>query len=335
MGIMFGNALHFLLFMLLFSPVAFSGRCHPQDKKVLLQIKKDFNSPYLLASWDPKTACCDWYCVECDPKTHRITSLIISSSIPDTNLSGPIPPSVGDLPYLEYLDFHKLPKLTGPIQPAIAKLTKLKSLSITWTNVSGPIPDFLAQLKNLDSLYLSFNNLSGHIPASLSRLPNLLSLNLDRNKLTGPIPASFGFFKKPGPNLFLSHNQLSGPIPSSLGQLDPERIDFSRNKLTGDASLLFAHNKKTQLLDLSRNLLSFDLSKVEFPKSLTWLDLNHNKIHGSIPVGLSAVQNLQQFNVSYNLLSGKIPQGGELGKFDKFSYFHNKNLCGTPLPNCK
>lgn len=73
-----------------------------------------------------------------------------------------------------------------------------------------------------------------------------------------------------------------------------------------------------------------------FPKkSLIWLDLNHNKIHGSIPAGLTTVENLQQFNVSYNQLCGKIPQGGELGRFDKYSYLHNKCLCDPPLPNCK
>ncbi|XP_004493557.1 polygalacturonase inhibitor-like [Cicer arietinum] len=326
----------FLSFLLL-SPIALSEKCNPQDKKALLRIKKELNNPYVLASWDPHTDCCEWYCIECDEKTHRITALTIQSSVPDTNLSGHIPPSVGDLPYLENLEFHKFPRLTGPIQPTIAKLTNLKYLLITWTNVSGPIPSFLSQLKNLQLLHLSFNNLTGPIPPSLSQLSNLLSLKLDRNKLTGPIPDSFGSFKKPGPDIILSHNQLSGPIPASLGQLDPERIDFSRNKLEGDASMLFGSKKRTQILDVSRNLLSFDFSKVDFPKqSLIWLDLNHNKIYGNIPVALTKVENLQQFNVSYNSLCGKIPQGGELQKrFDEYAYFHNKCLCGPPLPPCK
>jgi Leucine-rich repeat (LRR) protein len=190
-------------------------------------------------------------------------------------ISGHIPSSVGDLPYLESLSFHKLPYLTGPIQPAIAKLKNLKYLYIEYTNVSGAIPLFLAELKNLQDLHLSTNNLSGPIPSSLSQLPKLKSLHLDRNKLTGPIPESFGSFNKPGPNIILSHNQLSGPIPASLGQIDPDNIDLSRNKLEGDASFLFGSNKKTQVLDVSRNLLSFDFSKVDFPEqSLIWLDMS-------------------------------------------------------------
>ncbi|RDY02691.1 Polygalacturonase inhibitor, partial [Mucuna pruriens] len=325
-----------LCFLLLSSfPLAFSERCNPQDKKVLLQFKKDLNNPYFLASWNPEEDCCTWYCVECDDKTNRIINLFLISSFPDTNLSGQIPASVGDLPYLQFLTFHKLPNLVGPIQPTIAKLTKLRQLMITNTGISGPVPAFLAQLKNLELIKLSFNSLSGTIPSSLSQLPNLGSLQLDRNKLTGPIPDSFGSFNKPGPDLILSHNQLSGPISSSLGNLDPDRIDLSRNKLEGDASMLFGSKKKTQILDLSRNLFQFDLSPLKFPtKSLIWLDLNHNNIYGSIPVALTKVENLQHFNVSYNHeLSGAIPQGGELQSFDTYSYFHTK-LCGSPLPPC-
>jgi hypothetical protein len=48
------------------------------------------------------------------------------------------------------------------------------------------------------------------------------------------------------------------------------------------------------------------------------------------------VEDFQEFNVSYNLLCGEIPQGGYLHtRFDVFSYYHNKCLCGSPLPKCK
>jgi Leucine-rich repeat (LRR) protein len=305
---------------------------------VLLQIKKDFNNPYLLSSWDPKTPCCGWYHIQCDEITNRVISFEVSDSRVLTNFSGHIPPSFGDLPYLESLSFHKLPYLTGPIQPAIAKLKYLKYLFIEYTNVSGPIPPFLGELKNLLLLHLSGNYLSGSIPSSLSHLPKLQSLRLDQNKLTGPIPESFGSFKKPGPDIILARNQLSGPIPASLGQIDPERIDLSRNKLVGDASLLFGSKKRTQKLDISRNLFSFDFSKVNLPiKSLIWLDINHNNIYGKLPVALAKVE-LQQFNVSYNKLCGEIPQGGTgrlQDSFDEYAYLHNKCLCGPPLLKCK
>ncbi|XP_054804442.1 polygalacturonase inhibitor-like [Prosopis cineraria] len=321
------------LLLMLISP-ALAVLCNPADKKALLQLKHDLNDPYLLASWSPDTDCCYWYTVKCDRKTHRIISLSILNSVPDTNFSSQIPPSIADLPYLQTLILHKLPNLTGPLPPAISKLTSLSYLTISWTNLSGPVPDSLARLQNLQFLDLSFNNLSGPIPGSLSLLPKLISLSLDRNKLTGPIPDSFGSFNS-SPALFLSHNQLSGRIPPSLANQDPSRIELQRNRLEGDAYMLFGPNKTTQMVDLSRNLLSFDVGRVEFPASLISLDLNHNMIYGTLPQGLKAVDFLQMLNVSYNRMCGEIPQGGRLQRFDVSAYFHNKCLCGSPLPACK
>ncbi|CAA7026863.1 unnamed protein product [Microthlaspi erraticum] len=321
-----------LLFTFLTTILSQGTLCNKDDKNTLLKIKKSLNNPYHLASWQPETDCCSWYCLECGDATvnHRVPALTIFSG----GISGQIPPEVGDLPYLETLIFRKLTNLTGQIQPTIANLKKLRILRLSWTNLTGPVPDFLSQLKNLQFLDLSFNDLSGSIPASLSLLPNLYSLDLSRNKLTGPIPESFGSFIGRVPDLYLSHNQLSGSIPKSLGNLDFNRIDFSRNKLQGDASMLFGANKTIWSVDLSRNMFQFDLSKVEIPKTLGTLNLNHNGITGNIPVQWTETP-LQSFDVSYNRLCGQIPSGGSLQKFDSYVYAHNKCLCGAPLDSCK
>ncbi|KAK4278806.1 hypothetical protein QN277_016603 [Acacia crassicarpa] len=324
-----------MCFLLIFISPALAVLCNPTDKKALLQLKQDLNNPYLLASWDPPDSdCCYWDTVTCDRKTHRIISLTILDNFPFSNFSAQIPPSIANLPYLQSLEFHKLPNLTGPLQPAIAKLTQLTFLRISWTNISGPVPSFLAQLKNLTYLDLSFNNLSGTIPSFLSQMPNLGTLHLDRNHLTGSIPESFGFFKGSSPGFYLSHNNLSGHIPKSLNNLNLTFIDLSRNNLEGDASMLFGSNKTVLTVDLSRNhRLAFNLSNMVFPSSLTSLDLNHNKVYGGLPQELTELS-LEYLNVSYNSLCGKIPVGGKLQSFDIYSYLHNKCLCGSPLPPC-
>ncbi|KAK2979813.1 hypothetical protein RJ640_010704 [Escallonia rubra] len=312
------------------SPSFSAERCNPHDKKVLLQIKADLGNPYHLASWNPNTDCCDWYVVECSLTTNRIIALTVFQA----NISGQIPPAVGNLPYLEELEFHHITNLTGQIPSAITKLKNLKELRLSFTNLSGPVPSFLSQLKNLTLLELNYNQLTGTIPPSIAKLTNLLAVHLDRNQLTGEIPAEFGKFTGSTPDLYLSHNQLTGSVPKSLGSLNFTTLDFSRNKLVGDISFLFGTNKTIQIVDFSRNMFEFDLSKVKFPASLTSLDLNHNKIFGSLPASLTSL-NFQYLNVSYNRLCGQIPQGGKLQTFDIYSYLHNKCLCGSPLPACK
>ncbi|KAI3876648.1 hypothetical protein MKX03_027670 [Papaver bracteatum] len=308
------------------------GKCNPSDYKALMNIKKSLNNPYHLASWVPNTDCCEWYVVKCDRNTNRINELTVFQG----EISGQIPSSVGDLPYLETVVFKHLTNVTGTIPPSITKLKRLIMLDLTHLSLSGPVPNFLNQLTNLKYFDLSFNQFSGSIPPSLSELKNLESIDLSRNRLTGLIPESFGKFPGPViPHLFLSHNQLSGPIPKSLGALDYGRIDLSRNRFAGDASLFFnAKHGLTSYIDLSRNQFEFDLSKVKFPKSLTWLDLSHNKIFGRIPEEIKGLE-LQMLNVSYNRLCGKIPYGGKMQSFDNTEYFHNKCLCGPPMAGCK
>ncbi|KAG5555596.1 hypothetical protein RHGRI_006292 [Rhododendron griersonianum] len=314
--------LSLLLFLSLPTPSLSAERCNPHDKKVLLQIKQSFNNPYILASWVPTYDCCDWYVVECDRTTNRINSLTLFGGVQGGgNLSGQIPAAVGDLPFLETLILHKLSNLTGPIPPAIAKLSHLKTLWLSWTNLTGPVPSFLSQLKNLTFLDLSFNDLTGSVPMELSLLKNLAGIRLDRNKLTGPIPD--WRFMGNAPDINLSHNKLTGQIPESFGYYNYTRLDFSRNMLSGDLSFMFGSNKTVQIVDFSRNTFEFNMSSVVFPASLTSLDLNHNRIFGSLPVGLTALQ-FQFLNVSYNRLCGKIPMGGKLQNFDATSYFHNR-----------
>ncbi|KAK6941889.1 Leucine-rich repeat-containing N-terminal, plant-type [Dillenia turbinata] len=308
--------------------------CNSHHKKVLFKIKEALGNPYVLISWNNNLDCCEWNNLECDETTRRV----ISISVMNSDIVGPIPDAVGDLPYLQTLLFHKNPNLTGEIPIAITKLTQLRYLWLSWNNLTGLVPSFISQLKNLEYINLAFNQLTGSIPPELSSLPKLGYLGLDRNKLTGSIPESFSSINVTDFYLILSHNQLSGPIPKSLSNVKFAKIDLSRNHLVGDAFMLFRNNSPSDFsADLSRNNLSFDLSKTVFPTRLIYLDLNHNNIYGSIPHQLANIE-LQFFNVSYNRLCGKIPTGGTgrlQSRFDEYCYFHNKCLCGAPLPSCK
>jgi hypothetical protein len=301
----------------------------------LLQIKKELNNPTILSSWKTNTDCCktSWYGVTCFPSNNRVSELTITDE--NNLITSKFPLSIGNLSYLESLSFYHLPHLTDPIPiESISKLINLKTLIIIRTGMSGPIPNFPAQMKQLTYLDLSSNHFSGKLPYYLYKSPKLGVISFHNNFLTGPIPPSYGYFNnKNTPTLFLSHNQLSGRLPISLARLvNPTVIEFSYNKFEGDASMLFGSNKTTREIYLSQNMFKFDLGKVELPKTLTALEVSHNQIYGKLPLG---IENLWKLNVSYNKLCGKIPKGEYMHLSDVTSFFHNKCLCGPPLPNCK
>ncbi|XP_027347001.1 polygalacturonase inhibitor 2-like [Abrus precatorius] len=321
----------------LFLTTALSEICNPQDKEALLQFKKELGNPTSLSSWLPTTDCCNrtWQGVLCDTdhQTYRVNYLDLSN----LNLAKPypIPPSIGNLPYIDFLSISGIPNLVGPIPPAIAKLSKLNYIYITHTNVSGNIPEFFSQIKSIVTLDFSYNSLSGNLPESISTLPRLVGITFDGNRLSGPIPDSYGSFSNLFTSMSISRNQLSGKIPATLAKLNLAFVDLSRNMLEGDASVFFGSGKNTQKIRLAKNSLSFDLGKVGLSKNLEGLDLRNNRIYGTLPQGLTALKYLHALNVSYNNLCGEIPQGGNMKRFDASSYAHNKCLCGSPLPPCK
>ncbi|GAB2230142.1 hypothetical protein Drorol1_Dr00014399 [Drosera rotundifolia] len=309
-----------------------SGDCDPNDKQILLQIQALLGNPQeLVDSWQLEGACCKSRGLLCND-IGRVTYFFASFS----DHPFQIPPSVGGLKYLKYMTFSDLPNLVGSIPDTVATLSHLQTLSITNCRLSGHIPSFLGQIKSLQSIDLNTNNLSGSIPSSLGQLPHLSDLNLSVNNLTGVIP-EFRLdpsFNKQNPlTIVLSDNNLSGPIPKSFGNISIQWIDLSGNQLTGDASSLFGNDKAIWYIRISSNQFSFDFSRVTVPSFMEDLDISENKIYGSIPASLGDVA-WDQFNVSNNLLCGPIPQSLNSQLSDPSQFFHNKCLCGFPLPAC-
>ncbi|KAL9463091.1 hypothetical protein AB3S75_000987 [Citrus x aurantiifolia] len=61
------------------------------------------------------------------------------------------------------------------------------------------------------------------------------------------------------------------------------------------------------------------------------LYLSDNELSGQIPVQLTELNALSNFNVSYNNLFGPIPDKGQFATFDESSYRGNSDLCGPQL----
>lgn len=108
-------------------------------------------------------------------------------SLSENNLSGTLPPVLGDLAQLRRLVLTDN-RLTGPIPPELGQLSQLTRLDLHRNRLNGTIPTELGALPRLDSLLLFGNELSGTIPAELGTLSTLRRLSLSENQLSGSIP---------------------------------------------------------------------------------------------------------------------------------------------------
>ena len=66
-------------------------------------------------------------------------------------------------------------QLTGPIPPALGQLRNLKYLVLDNNQLTGTIPPALGQLQTLEGLYLHNNKWTGCIPMGLKRVGNDLA----------------------------------------------------------------------------------------------------------------------------------------------------------------
>ena len=231
-----------------------------------------------------------------------------SLNLARNQLTGTIPPELGDLSSLTLLYLH-INQLTGPIPPELGDLSRLWTLILLDNQLTGPIPPELGELSRLRQLEFNHNQLTGSIPPELGDLSRLMYLDLDHNQLTGPIPPELGDLSRLR-RLYLNHNQLTGPIPPELGGLSSlVLLDFQYNQLTGAIP--------SELGDLS---------------SLEEMDLNDNQLTGSVPQWLGDLSNLRRLRLHENQLTGRIP--AELGDLTRliWLYLNRNQLTGTIPP---
>ena len=158
----------------------------------------------------------DWYGVEVDD-----AGRVVALELVNNNLTGAIPPEVGNLSALQRLHLSNIfpvPNLTGPIPAELGNLTALRSLSLRYNGLTGAIPPELSNLTALRYLDLSNNVLTGAIPAELGNLGNLERLHLGGNNLTGMVPPELGnltFLR----DLIMFSNALTGSLPAEIGNL--------------------------------------------------------------------------------------------------------------------
>lgn len=256
--------------------------------------------------WLFSTMVGDWYGVTVE--NGHVTMLEFSYN----NLSGSLPPEIGNLTSLKRIYLYSNPNLGGSIPSTIGQLSNLEELKIVYSSLSGTLPDSIFSLNNLKTLNLCGNQLSGTLPKDLQRLSNLVELDLSYNQFTGTIPREWGNLTNLE-ILGLGGNQLSGSIPAELSNLKKlHSIWLGDNSFTGTFPLWITELPNLMVLDLEVNDFHGNLpAELGNLTNLYWLYLGGNRFTGSIPKELGQLSNLNKLDLYHNELTGSIPP--ELG----------------------
>ncbi|XP_059663921.1 receptor-like protein 6 [Cornus florida] len=226
------------------------------------------------------------------------------------NFSGPIPSWFGNFTQLFYLDLSSN-LLHGPIPESISQLVNLEVLYLDGNNINGTVEvDVFLTLKNLTDLWLSGNQLTLLTSSFINdTLPKFEFLNLNSCNLT-----EFPNFLKTQDNLQLldlSNNSIQGPLPTWIWNMSPQSLsylDLSQNFITAfhQPPPLILPWDRLRRLDISSNMLQGSL--LVPPSSISVYIVANNKLTGEIPLLICNASSLRVLDLSYNNLSGIIPQ---------------------------
>lgn len=203
-------------------------------------------------------------------------------------------------------------KLSGFLSPSLGSLSELRHLNLRSNGFYGGLPSELFKVRGLQSLVLYGNSLSGPLPFEFGNLEYIQSLDFSHNFFNGSLPFSFIQCKRLR-NLDLSHNNFSGFLPVGIGKnlVLLEKLVLSYNAFVG--------------------LVPDDLDSLSNLQGT--VDLSHNMFNGSIPPSLGNLPEKVYIDLTYNNLTGPIPQNGALVNRGPTAFIGNPGLCGPPLKN--
>jgi len=238
--------------------------------------------------WLATNTPCSWYGILCGIPT--VGSFYVAGiNLEYNNLSGIIPPEIGDLPDLGWLYLYGN-ELTD-IPPEIGNLSNLELLWVDHNQLTS-VPPEIGNLSSLRSLLLADNNLTS-IPSTIGNLSNLQYLYLMSAQLTS-IPPEIGNLTNLT-ELYLYDNQLTS-VPSEIGNLtNLASLYLNSNQLTAVPSEIVNLTNLTHLSLRDNQLTSLPL-EIGTLTSLTDLQLHSNPLSGPIPTELTNLTNLSRIN---------------------------------------
>ncbi|KAL4335422.1 hypothetical protein GQ457_07G015250 [Hibiscus cannabinus] len=302
----------------------FSKLQHPNASRISQSLCSEISWNYTISDLVESRIACD--CSDGNNTICHVTQILIKGH----NLTGIIPPELGNLTHLQVIDLTRnylngsipsslsqLPltnlsllgnRLSGPIPPEIGDISTLQDVVLEDNLLGGSLPSNLGNLGRLDRLLLSANNFTGTIPESFGNLKNLTDFRIDGSSLSGQIPNFIGNWTKLS-RLDMQGTSMEGPIPSTISDLK-NLTELRISDLSGASSAFPNLNGMNTMEELVlRNCLITGSipAYVGEMALLKTLDLSFNSLTGQIPGTLQGLESLQYLFLTNNSLSGEVP----------------------------
>ncbi|XP_057725017.1 receptor like protein 22-like [Arachis stenosperma] len=169
---------------------------------------------------------------------------------------------------------------------------------IGWSKFSGKFPQ-------LEFLELSSNKLEGKVPKWIHDIHSLIHLKLSHNSFTS-IGHQFPWYQCQ--YLDLSFNLMDDDISSFFCNVtSPNIINLSHNKFTGTFPQCLANRSSLTDLDLQMNKLHGTLPDIFKPVTPETLNLNGNQFRGLLPKSLSNSMYLVDLDLGNNQFEDTFP----------------------------
>ncbi|KAF5738229.1 LRR receptor-like serine/threonine-protein kinase [Tripterygium wilfordii] len=209
--------------------------------------------------------------------------------------------------------------------------SRVIGLALPSSQLLGSIPADFGMIEHLQNLDLSDNSLNGSLPFALFNATELRFLDLSNNLISGEVPETIGRLQNLQ-SLNLSDNALAGKIPATLTTVSNLTVvSLKNNYLSGDLPSRFS---SLQVLDLSCNLINGSLPSDFGGPNLRYLNVSNNKLSGNIPPQFAEkIPGKATVDLSFNNLTGEIPESSVFMNQETKSFSGNLYLCGPPTKN--